>query len=292
MFGCLRETDGSWINPHNGEQFSKRDTVLNHTTRNFSFFDVPETWNESVHGTPRVAKQIMCQEEGGNRCWGDGYITNTSEVYFSVHPLLNRYVDSSVIVVGAGPSTNDCDWQSVDAKHVWSMNHFYLNDAVANDPRLNLITLGNEVDFDNPKLNHIILTNPNMLIYQEPCFVKKNYQPFIDKWSDRMGWYHLRYCSKLGQAPRMILLAIFAGAKEIFTVGFDGYTPDMKAKHAFQDVPDQKEGYNYEIWRMGMVIFWEYVFELQKAYNFTIYNLGHGHPSNMSTALPHLEYKR
>lgn len=281
-----------WYDPDSKLTFSKHQTVLNNHDGNYSFFDEPETWIDSVHGDSRVTKQYQGLEEGGNLCWRTppDDVNSSTEGYITQHPLLLEHQGKSVLIVGAGPSTNGVKWKKVvDAYNidaVWSMNHFFYNADVLNHPKLSLISLGNEIDFNQPILRNLIDSNDRLAIYQEPCFVKKNYNDFIEKYKDQIGWFHLRYCSKLGVAPRMILLAILSGVKDIYVVGFDGFTWERKDSFRTDNgISANVDTYSKAIWRSQLLIFWEYVAELRQKYDFRVYNLGHGHPKNMSSAI-------
>lgn len=281
-----------WHDSEFDEYFSKHQTVLRPLNENFAFFDEKESWLDGAHGTMRFRGQCEGKEEGGNRCWSNGLdVLVNDEIFYSDHPQLQLH-GKSVLVVGAGPTTIDHDWEKAvedfGIDEVWSMNYFYTNSRVANHPKLSLVTLGNEVDFTDERLISHLDTNGDILIYQEPCFVKKDYHTFTERYSKRVGWFHTRYTSKLGTAPRLVLLAILAGASHVYVVGFDGYTWDAQTAFARADRIDTKnrEGFNIRIWKTGVILFWEYVKELQSVYPFKVTNLGHGHPKNVSSIIP------
>ena len=86
--------------------------------------------------------------------WGDFRLQNTlgiplgnerlvtDEFIHSYHPHFSRYKDKNILIVGAGPSTLDVDWEGLDLDfdYVWTCNSFFLNDRVLKQP-IDLVAL-------------------------------------------------------------------------------------------------------------------------------------------------------
>ncbi len=51
-----------------------------------------------------------------------------TEIIYHNHPSLDKYEDSTILVVGAGPSSVDVDWENEERDFTWSCTKFYLNE--------------------------------------------------------------------------------------------------------------------------------------------------------------------
>ena len=120
----------------------------------------------------------------------------------------------------------------------------------------------------------------------------KYLKQFMGKYPLSCGVFNTRYRSCSGVGNRMVILAIMLGAAEIGIVGIDGSSAidvDGKLKHAFngnKKLPNWIKIYKEESPRLQerqYIVYWEYIFQLQQVYNFKIYNIGEGHPDNVST---------
>ena len=43
-----------------------------------------------------------------------------------------KFKDSKILVVGAGPSTNEVKWYNLEYDYIFSCNHFFLNEKIRN----------------------------------------------------------------------------------------------------------------------------------------------------------------
>lgn len=268
--------------------FSKAEHSLMNTRDDFSFLDSQENWLNGVQGIQRIQQQNAGLDEGANRMWHkQGEIIQNPEVVLSVNDKskVEQYNNKSCLIVGAGPSTNLINWRNVDVDYKITMNQFYLNKDML-ETKFDIICPGGRVDFNNVEFKRYIREYKPQ-IFLEPYFIKKNIQWFINKHFNDIMFFVTRYCSKLGTAPRLIALSILLGFKDIYFVGFDGYSKDMKAKHSFDGVDGAKDINDYDLFRRQYTIFYDYILnDLIKIYpNVRLYNLGEGTPENMSTEI-------
>jgi hypothetical protein len=97
--------------------------------------------------------------------------------------------------------------------------------------------------------------------------------------------YGVRYRSQLGITARQICLAIFLGIKDIYIVGLDGQSL-ANDRHAFEGKKEKPlwfQSQQFEIEQF--IVFWEYICELKKKYDFNIINLAEDLDYNMSSEI-------
>ena len=42
----------------------------------------------------------------------------------------DKFKDSKILIVGAGPSTNEVKWHNLEYDYIFSCNHFFLNERL------------------------------------------------------------------------------------------------------------------------------------------------------------------
>jgi hypothetical protein len=209
-----------------------------------------------------------------------------TEIIYHNHPEFRKYKDSTVLIVGAGPSAVDLDWENEERDFTWSCTKFYLSEKLQ-DCGVDLASVGGNVSLGDPKFQEFITKHNTLCAFEggvSPFKTGEELQAFNRLFPNQSSYFHTRYFSKLGSVARLILLAGFLGAKEVKFVGFDGDPVDKK--HAFEG--DEKV--HNEVWRdlssrnlyrRQFAIFWDYVLSMN---NGTLYtNLGKGHPNNLTT---------
>jgi hypothetical protein len=245
----------------------------------FSFYHQPENFLQYEPWGKYHLQNVLGQHIGVE-CNMD------SEIIHHNHPELKKYKDSTILIVGAGPSAVDYEWDNEERDYTWSCTKFYLNEKLQ-DCGVDLATVGGNVNLGDPKFQDFIMKHKTLCAFEggvSPFKTPEDLLSFKDKFPDQATYFHTRYFSKLGSVARLILLASFLGAKEIKLIGFDGNP--VQQKHAFEG--DEKA--HDEIWRdtssenlyrRQIAIFWDYVLGLE---NGTLYkNLGAGHPNNLTT---------
>lgn len=161
----------------------------------------------------------------------------TDEIVYRNLPGFNKFKDSSILLIGGGPSTDSINWNEKDHDYCWSMNHFYLNKRLT-DTKLDLVMLNAGTDLNNSKLQNYLnsykplvgfdihnrwFENPRKKFVNNKFYITKN-----------LFCSHSRFYSKLGYGIRMIVLAANLGVREVSFVGLDGFKPLLKGSHAFQ----------------------------------------------------------
>ena len=197
-------------------------------------------------------------------------VVATNHIVYSDLPEFKDYNNSTVLILGGGPSTNKLDFDSIDKDFIWSCNNFFRNEKLANK-KIDLAMMMSEVDLDNDKLK---------------SYTDK-YKPLLgfevhDKWfgynfNDYEKYFcmHTQFYGKLGIGPRMILFAAALGCKEVKFAGLDGFKPIYKGEHAFE--PGKKtlpSSFSEDVFEKQYEYFWKYAKDLYKQTAFI--NLGEG----------------
>ena len=209
---------------------------------------------------------------------GEFFISNVDNHF-------NRYTGKKIMIVCGGPSTNEVDWQAVDYDYLWTCNEFYKNDKLR-DVKIDFATFAPIVALDNEELNDIMRRDAPMISF--PLVANYLYdrvpldsvKSFVEKYPSNSCHWYTRYSSVIGTGVRMIALAIFSGAKDIYFVGVDGrgkVEKDGKLLHSFdgkKPVPNWYKAHGDRFQARQNLIFWDYIFHLKHKYEFNIYNLG------------------
>ena len=103
--------------------------------------------------------------------------------------------------------------------------------------------------------------------------------------------FNMRLFVTSGAAPKLLALAVLAGAKEITVVGMDGWTKEqidtMQAgDHAFEKDKPLKisANYNFDFQRRETVVFWDYYLNAIPT-KVRFRNLGENYKDNMSAEI-------
>ena len=101
----------------------------------------------------------------------------------------------------------------------------------------------------------------------------------------QVGYTHLRFFSKLGVGVRLLPLAFFLGAKNVYFVGVDGHP--VEERHAFEGENKKHIGAplvtdSYNIYRRQFVLLWDYLLHLNTLNQTSYYNLGEMFDYNQS----------
>ena len=209
-----------------------------------------------------------------------------SEIIYHNHPELQKYKDSTILIVGAGPSAVDYEWQDEERDFTWSCTKFYLNEKLQ-DSGVDLATVGGNVDLSDPDFQSFITKHKTLCAFEGGVSPFKEAQDLIafkSTFPEQATYFHTRYFSKLGSVARLILFASFLGAKQIKLIGFDGNPVDQK--HAFEGdekVHDEvwRNKGSLNVYRRQMALFWDYVLGLDNGVLYS--NLGEGHPNNLTS---------
>ncbi len=281
----LRDTrDSMLLNLFSAEQY--RETKFG---KGHNFSDSKDSWLSSKWAMKNFVINNLPNKK----------IVQNKEIIISPSPKFEDLSGKSVLIVGGGPSTRDCSWEKMSDKFdfIWSSNEFYLNQKLQNQ-FVSFSTMAPGFDLVNNKtlIEHIENKNLKMWFEIERGDDIKEWQylkQFVNKYPHSCGVFNTRYRSCSGVGNRMVILAIMLGATKIGIVGIDGSSAidvDGNLKHAFngnKKLPNWIKIYREDSPRLQerqYLIYWEYITQLQQDYNFEIYNLGEGHPDNVSTA--------
>ena len=225
----------------------------------------------------------------------------TNEQYIMTWPShMSKYAGKSVLVVAAGPSANEVGWENLDYDYIFSCNKFY-NNKKFEQKSADLVFLAPDQE---------LLENKQLCEYIEKhdcnvCFeadrtayddIKKRsgmgikiMHQFVDKYPNRCSLFNLRYQGAIGLGSRMVLSAVFLGAKNIYFVGLDGNTVNGPM-HSFEKgkiAPKWCYGeHARSIQKRQYVLYWEYLLQLRKdGYEFNLYNLGEDTEHNVSSEI-------
>jgi len=224
---------------------------------------------------------------------GAGKVYASQDIIYQYFDYLQKYKDSKILIIGAGPSTESANFKEEDYDFVWSCNHFFKNEKIKN-MYISLTTISDEVDVKDPELISYLEENETLI-----CFENRNTglhaMSFLkSKFPNRVFWALTRYHSRIGTVPRLACLAIIMGAKEVHFVGMDGHVPKKlsdKYKNSCFEVEKEangslqrntnKEGHILELYKEQYLTFWDYILhDIGKPVKFK--NLGENHPCNSS----------
>jgi len=171
-------------------------------------------------------------------------VTNNKIVYSDLEHF-KEYKDSTILIVGGGPSANKVDYDKIERDFVWSCNHFYLNHKLKN-MKVDLAMLMSEPD----------LASKEFLEYRE------KYRPYLgfeihDRWLDyefddydKYFVMHPNFYGRIGIGARMLVFAAALGCNNVKFVGFDGPEHQLRGDHAFEPgkttLPSVCNGKSYE----------------------------------------------
>lgn len=210
--------------------------------------------------------------------------------FYQAIPELYKYKDSTILVVGGGPSTSCCDWENEQRDFTWSCNHFYKNDKLLNC-KVDMFYVNAETHMGISELNAYVKKNDTICAMDTSISRPESLvQSFMNEDCKTM-FFNLRLFLTSGAAPKMVALASLLGAKEVKVVGMDGWTAEQiknlhAGPHAFEKNKKLKisANYTFDFQRRETVVFWDYYLNFQE--NNVIYkNIGESYPDNMSSQI-------
>ncbi len=215
-------------------------------------------------------------------------IIKHKEVFYTRLKGLEKFKGSSILFVGGGPSTNKVkDWENINTDYVWSCNHFYLH-PILSKMKVDFVTLGNEVDLNknNKKLTNYMKSHDTICVFED---MREKEIEFESRFSDQCFFMYNKYRSKIGTAPRILILAAALGVKEIHFVGVDGLCENGSVDHSFELGKKPRGTRGYDLFRRQYVVFWDYMLNhLNMGIKF--HNLGEGNKANMTTSISSQEF--
>ena len=222
-------------------------------------------------------------------------IINNSEIVYNHIEDFNKFKDSKILIVGGGPSTKEIEWYNLDYDYLFSLNNFFLNPQFEH-LKVDLTAVGCEVDLQsNEFLSYINKYNPILMFeHHNKWLGQRDYFEALYNSYPKISCFQTRAYGKLGGAIRLLILALYLKAKEIYIIGSDGCpglsVKDKKFKtpiHSFEknktNLPWRIDESNaYEIYYHQHKVLWDYLVN-ELNFNTKIYNLGENCEFNFSS---------
>ena len=172
--------------------------------------------------------------------------TATKEEFYQKHKVYDLYEqqhspiqfkDSKVLIVGAGPSTTEIDWDASNYDHVISCNSCYLNDKIFHTKLSMLYLNTTRIGVDGKgyikkgRLDEYLEKYNPLLVYNENQMGNKDM--IYDEYANKI-FTKLRFNGRIGVVPYLILYLAKWGASQIDIIGMDGYQEDqVPVYHSF-----------------------------------------------------------
>lgn len=274
-----------WYDEKNPKIFGADDTYLNSKVPNeASFLDSKVGFiDNKKYGLPSISNySLFTNDNSGFKVHSDGF--------FEAIPEMKKYKDSSILIIGGGPSTKYADWQNLKRDYTWSCNHFYRNEDIIKE-HIDLFYINAETHMGIPALSQYVKEN-NTICAADTSISRPSHvlQSFKDL-DCRTMLFNTRLFVTSGAAPKLLALAVLSGAKEITVVGMDGWTKEqidtMQAgDHAFEKGKPLKisANYSFDFQRRETVVFWDYYLNAIPN-NIKFRNLGENYKDNMSAEI-------
>ena len=249
-----------WYDEQNPKIFGADETYKNSIVPNeASFLDSKSSFiNNQKYGLPSIARyQNFANKEIGMKVHSDGF--------FEAIPEMDKIRNSTVLIVGGGPSTNRCDWQNVKRDYTWSCNHFYKNEKIVNS-KIDLFYVNAETHMGIEELSQYV-KNYDPICAADTSITRPEHILQSFKSHDcKTMLFNMRMFLSSGAAPKLVALAVIAGASEIKVVGMDGWTREQietsqAGEHAFENgkALNISSNYSFDIQRRETVVFWDYL---------------------------------
>ena len=169
---------------------------------------------------------------------GGGEVVVNAEVMYQKNKLFSSFTNSSILVIGGGPSASKLPALREDYDYVVSCNHFFLNDSITK-MGVDLAIIGDEVDISSNRFLDYVEDSNTLFCFENIGRNLEELKNFKDKYPNRVVWAHTRYHSKIGAVVRIISLLCNLSPRAISVIGMDGYVRDAEAEkyqHAFESV--------------------------------------------------------
>ena len=230
---------------------------------------------------------------GAIRNLGYESVSVTKDVAYQKIANLEKFRNSKILLIGAGPTTKEVDYKLEEYDYIWSCNHFYKNDKVSKT-KIDFVTLGNENNLSDPELLKYLDNNSTIVCFENKYTKTEEMGKIKKMYPDRVFWAFTRYHSRIGSIPRLACIAIALGVKEIHFVGMDGYVPSAIRKKYKNSIfePSKKPNGTIEdtssedqilsLYKKQYYAMWDYLLH-EIGSNIIFKNLGHGYVCNLST---------
>jgi cyclopropane fatty-acyl-phospholipid synthase-like methyltransferase len=223
-------------------------------------------------------------------------LKKSSDIVYNYLDEFDKFKDSKILIVGAGPSTNEVKWHNLEYDYIFSLNHFYLNSNLKNR-KVDIAVIGGEVDYQSDDfLNYVNEFNPILMFELHSRWEKeKTYLRLLYENYPKISCFNTRIYGKLGGVPRLLMFALEMKPKEIYFIGMDGgtslsavskkFTGDLN--HSFEEGKENlphlvNESNAYSVYYGQYEELWNYILN-ELNYDTRLYNLGENSEYNFSS---------
>lgn len=214
-------------------------------------------------------------------------VTRTGDMWCENLEELKKYRDSTILIVGGGPSALQIDYDNVERDYLWTCNAFYKNKELK-EREISLCYINSELDMNIPEFADVVERDDTICaidtsISRSPSMI----QTFYDEMC-KCFLFNQRVSLTSGAVPKLITLATYLGAKKVIFAGWDGWTQEQieninAGAHAFE--PNKKlkisANYNFDFQRREAVLFWDYLLTYNNRM-IKYQNIGENYDNNMS----------
>ena len=109
------------------------------------------------------------------------------DVAFQNLDSLKKFEGSKILIIGAGPTTNEVDYDIEDYDYVWSCNHFYKNEKVSSI-KIDFVTLGNENDLSDKDLLSYLDNNETIICFENKYTKTSDMAKIKKMYPNRVFW--------------------------------------------------------------------------------------------------------
>jgi hypothetical protein len=210
--------------------FNSRDIFWNKVCRQkFCFISTPENFEDNkVRGLKWLKKQQL--KDDVSYCCDGNYIYENLDEF-------KKFKNSKILVVAGGPTASERDWDIDEYDYVFSCNHFYKFEKLKNK-KVDLFFVGNEVNTNDQDFLDYCNKYQSLIGVEDLEYRPDHVKNLVKNFPDKTFLCLSRFQGKIGVAPKLIILAVCLGAKQVDFVGVDGTPPNYKqgkiALHSFE----------------------------------------------------------
>ena len=209
------------------------------------------------HGVPHFQNVISTQYKSNE-------LDIKNDIIIEKHAENQKYKGSTILIIGAGPSTNMVNIDEIDRDYTWVCNDFLNNEKVKNLD-VSIFYMSNHTYLRHREKQYL-LENPSVTA----CFdinVARDYrllEEYRVKTSGRAFIFSTRLFTTNGTVPRLVSLAAHLGASKIKVVGLDGHTEEHflegKSLTSFEKTKKSiPTGQTYGSQCREYLLFWEHM---------------------------------
>jgi len=135
------------------------------------------------------------------------------DIFYEKTKEVENIRDKTILILGAGPSTDLSNWQDIECDQVWSCNHFYHHPEIKNT-KLSLIYLNNEVTMANTSVKDYVEKYEPLCALDMSISLKYQFLRSFKVNNSKTFIFGQRMFLSSGAMPKLISLATLLGAKK------------------------------------------------------------------------------